>query len=232
MACNQGDLNGVRLLKSEMSSSGPILVPPDPVLAHSHHPSKMTANSGSTTWKANLAKGCYVHRFQLIKTPGHPVAIIIPSYLPCIKLVQKTSWNMESPKSTLQSNSPDPTSRFLKIGISPSIGPIRLTKTHEPGKRARTIFRSDRDQKLAGERETYRREKLAERDKRRKQSASNPGHSMAVNIKECLLEVQQVYLNQLAAEENHVTGVAEIPGALTIEFEKNRKEAERVVKRL
>jgi hypothetical protein len=139
---------------------------------------------------------------------------------------------MESPKSTLQSLSPKLTPRFLKIGINPSIGPIRLTKTHEPGKRPRTIFQSDRDQILAGERETYRREKLAERDKRRKQLASNPDHPTAVNIKECLLEVQQVYLNQLAAEENHETGVADIPGAPTIDFEKNRKEAERVIERL
>lgn len=137
---------------------------------------------------------------------------------------------MESPKSTLQSHSPELASRFLKIGINPGIGPIRLAKTHEPGKRPRTIFQSDRDQKLAGERETYRQEKLAERDERRKQS--NPDHSKAVNIKECLLEVQQVYLNQLAAEENHVTGVGEVPGAHTIDFEKSRKEAERVVERL
>lgn len=70
------------------------------------------------------------------------------------------------------------------------------------------------------------------RDERRQQSASNPDHSMAVNIKECLLEVQQVYLNQLATEENHVTEVAEIPGVQAINFEKNRREAERVVERL
>jgi len=139
---------------------------------------------------------------------------------------------MESPKSTHQSPSPEITSRFLKIGINPSIGPIRLTKTHEPGKRPRTIFQSDRDKELACERETYRRERLAERDERRKQSASNPDHPMAVNIKECLLEVQQVYLNQLAAEENHVSEVAEIPGAHALDFEKNRKEAERVLERL
>ena len=62
--------------------------------------------------------------------------------------------------------------------------------------------------------------------------ASNPEHSMALNIKECLLEVQQLYFKQLAAEENHVTEVAKIPGARTIEFEKNRKEVERVVEAL
>ena len=55
---------------------------------------------------------------------------------------------------------------------------------------------------------------------------------MAVSIKESLMEVQQVYLNQLAAEENHVTGIAGIPGAHAIDFEKNRREAGKVVERL
>ena len=55
---------------------------------------------------------------------------------------------------------------------------------------------------------------------------------MAVNIKECLLEVQQVYLTQLAAEGNHMTEIARTPGIYPIDFEKNRKEAERVVERL
>ena len=188
-------MKGILLLKSEMSSLGPILVPPDPFLALSYYPSKITSSSGSTIGIANLAEGFYIYRVQLIKTLRNPVATIIPFYLPLIRLIHITSWNMESPKSTLQSRLLELTPRFLKIGIDPSIGPIRLTKSYEPGKRPRTIFQSDRDQKLAGERETYRREKLAERDKRRKQLASNPDHPMAVNIKECLLEVQQVYLN-------------------------------------
>jgi hypothetical protein len=136
---------------------------------------------------------------------------------------------MESLKSSYSSGS---TSRFLKIGISPSIRPIRCATTYETGKHPRTTFQSDRDKELVCARETYRQEKLAERDKRRIQSAFNPEHSMALNIKECLLEVQQLYLKQLAAEENHMTEVAKIPGALTIEFDKNRKEVERVIKGL
>ena len=52
-------------------------------------------------------------------------------------------------------------------------------------------------------------------------------------MKECLLEVQRVYLNQLTAEENHVTGVAEILGVQTIDLKKNhRREAERVIDKL
>ena len=139
---------------------------------------------------------------------------------------------MESLQSTLQTHSPEPTSRFLKVGVSPSIGPIRCTTTYETGKRPRTIFQSDQDRGLACARETYRQEKLEERKKRREQSASNPEHSTAVNIKECLLEVQTLYMKELAAEENHVKEGAKIPGATTIEFEKNRKEVERVIEAL
>ncbi len=148
-----------------------------------------------------------------------------------MKLAQNY-WKMECPKSALHPLSTGPSSRFLKIGISPSIRPIRLTKTSGPGKHPRQIFQSDRDKEVACERETYRREKLTERDERRQKSAPNPEHAMAVNIKECLLEVQQVYLNQLAAEENHTTEVANIPGAHAIDFEKDRQEAERVVEKL
>lgn len=136
---------------------------------------------------------------------------------------------MQSLKS---SHSRESSSRFLKIGISPSIGPIRCTTTHETGKRTRTTFQSDRDKELACARETYRQEKLAKRDERRKQSASNPEHLMALNIKECLLEVQQFFLKQLATEENHVTEVVKILGTPMIEFKKNEKEVERVIKRL
>lgn len=125
-----------------------------------------------------------------------------------------------------------PPSRFLRVGINPRIGEIRCTTTYETGKRPRTIFQSDQDRDLACAREKYRQEKLEERKKRREQSTSNPEHSTAVNIKECLLEVQTLYMKQLAAKENHVKEVAKIPGATTIEFEKNRKEVERVIEAL
>jgi len=55
---------------------------------------------------------------------------------------------------------------------------------------------------------------------------------MALNIKECLLKVQQLYLKQLAVKENHVKKVAKILCALTIEFEKNQKEVKRVIEGL
>ena len=101
---------------------------------------------------------------------------------------------MESRKSTLQSHSTEPSSRFLKVGISPSIGPISRTTTQETEKRPRTTFQSDRDKELACTRETYRQERLAQRDKFREQLASNIDHSTVVDIKECILRVQTLYL--------------------------------------
>ena len=55
---------------------------------------------------------------------------------------------------------------------------------------------------------------------------------MAINIKECLLKMQQIYLNQLAAEDNYIIKVVETPGIFAIDFEKNRREVERVIKKL
>ena len=102
----------------------------------------------------------------------------------------------------------------------------RCTTTHEPGKHPRTTFQSDRDKEPAYAREMYRQGKLAEHDERRKQLVSNPDHSTALDIKECVLEVKQLYSKQLAAEENQMKDVTKIPGALIIEFEKSQKEVE------
>ena len=66
----------------------------------------------------------------------------------------------------------------------------------------------------------------------RQQSASHPEHAMAVNIHESILEVQQSYLKQLAADENHALEFAKSSGAPTMEFEKNRRKVERVIEGL
>ena len=52
---------------------------------------------------------------------------------------------------------------------------------------------------------------------------------MALDIKKCVLDVQKLCLKDLAVEENHVKDLARIPGATTIDLEKNHKEVERVI---
>jgi len=90
---------------------------------------------------------------------------------------------MDIPKSMIRSQSPPPTSRFLKIGISPYIGTITHTTTQETGLRRRTTFQSDRDSELALAREVDRREKLAEREERKRLSAPDSEYSAALDIK-------------------------------------------------
>ena len=135
---------------------------------------------------------------------------------------------MDIPKSMNRSRSPPPTSRFLKIGISPHIGTIKHT-TEKAGISRQTTFQSHRDSDLATARETYRREKLAEREKRKIQSTSDLERSKALDTKQCVLEAQKLCLKDLAAEENHVKEFARIPGASTVDLEKSHKEVERVI---
>lgn len=139
---------------------------------------------------------------------------------------------MDSLNSSAQTPSSEPISRFLMLGVNPDIGVIRRTTIREAGRRPRTTFQSDQDKDITRNREVYRRERLAERDERWGQLASDPEHSTALNVKECVLEVYALYVQQLAAEENHMKGVAKILGTPTVEFEKNRKEVERVIEAL
>lgn len=139
---------------------------------------------------------------------------------------------MDSSTPTQRPRSPVPISRFLKTGIDPSIGPVRFTTTREMGKHRRTIFQSVRDKKLADARELYRQVQLGEHEKLSEQFVPGSEHSTAMDIKECVLQVQKVCLRDLAVEENHLKGFTRIPGAITIDLEKSYKEVERVINAL
>ena len=89
-------------------------------------------------------------------------------------------------------------------GVSPSIGVIKRTTTHETRRRPRTTLQSVRDKEPARTKEDYRQQRLAEHDERRGQLGSDTEHSTALNIKELVLEVYALHVRQLAAEENYV----------------------------
>lgn len=136
---------------------------------------------------------------------------------------------MDPSTSAPCSRSPVPASRFLQVGINPSIGPIRCTMTCEIGKRPRTIFQSARDKELAHTRKLHRQEQLVEHKKRRKQLVPSSEYSTALDIKECLLQVQKLCLKDLAVKENHIKGFAQLPGGITTDLEKSHKEVDRVI---
>ena len=58
---------------------------------------------------------------------------------------------------------------------------------------------------------------------------SNPDYSITLDIKKCVLNVQKLYLKDLAVEENHIKDLARIPNTIIIDLKKNHKEIERVI---
>ena len=63
-------------------------------------------------------------------------------------------------------------------------------------------------------------------------SRSPSEYSTALDIKECVLQVQKLCLRDLALEENHVKGFTRVQDANTIVLEKSHKEVDRVINAL
>ena len=72
----------------------------------------------------------------------------------------------------------------------------------------------------------YLQKRAKQREQVEKQSALNLEYLEALDVKECMLEIQSLTLGKLAADENHVKGVAEIPGLVIINFAERVKEVE------
>ena len=118
------------------------------------------------------------------------------------------------------------------MSINPSIGPVNRTTAHEGAKRLGNIYQSARNKELAHDRERYCQEQLAKHKKRSEDLAFNSEYSTALDIKECVLQVQKLCLRDLAAEENHVNDLVRIAGEPMIDLDKNHKEVERVINAL
>jgi hypothetical protein len=120
---------------------------------------------------------------------------------------------------------------FLEIEICHSIEFIRCT-IRDVNDRFETTFQSDRNKKLARERELYRQKQIEKQKKRKEQSIFNSKYSTDLNIKECVLNVQAIYLKQLIVEENHVKKFAKISDSKIINLKKNKKEIEKMLQEL
>lgn len=69
-------------------------------------------------------------------------------------------------------------------------------------------------------------------ERRNEQSVPSSEYSTALDIKECVLQVQKLCLRDLAVEENHVKGFTRIHTTNTIDLEKSHKEVDRVINAL
>ena len=87
----------------------------------------------------------------------------------------------------------------------------------------RRKFRS-REEGLKQKKELYLHKRAKQREQLEEQSTTNIQFLQALHVKECMLEIQSVILEKLAAEENHLKGFAEVPGLAVSNFDERARE--------
>ncbi|KAL2056561.1 hypothetical protein ABVK25_002955 [Lepraria finkii] len=93
-------------------------------------------------------------------------------------------------------------------------------------------FSSTQDEEIQTRR-LLRHQNMAKRRERLKElSDSDPEYAKSLDIKECMLEVQGMLVGKLAAEENHLKGLAVLPGFCITDFEERLKEVAEVIQAL
>jgi hypothetical protein len=117
------------------------------------------------------------------------------------------------------------------FGFNASRGPRPATehrKTDRPRRKWKAIQQEEieKGKELRLQNWAKRRERLDEL------SALNPEISKAVDIKECLLEVQATLIGKLAVKENHIKGLMETPDPSEIDFDEMVKDVEEAVRAL
>ena len=121
----------------------------------------------------------------------------------------------------------------LPIGIDLNvIGVISNLKTESEIRCRRRKFISTQDEEIR-ERKVLRHQNMVKRQGRLEELAhSDPEYAKALDIKECMLEVQGMLLGKLAAEENHFRGLAVLPSFSLTDFDERISEIEEVIQAL
>jgi len=137
-------------------------------------------------------------------------------------------------KSTITSQSyPSCLGHLLRpnFGLNASGGPRPATeyrKTDRPRRKwqATQYEEIQKGKQLRVQNWAKRRERLDEL------SASNPEVLKALDMKECMLEVQGMLLGKLAVKENHIKGLVETPDPSEIKFDEMVKDVEEAIRAL
>ena len=112
-----------------------------------------------------------------------------------------------------------------------AIGAISNLKI-ESGIRCRRKFISTQDAEIRKRRELRHQNTVKRRGRLEELAHSDPEYAKALDIKECMLEVQGMLLGKLAAEENHFKGLAVLPSFSITDFEERIREIEDVIQAL
>ena len=108
------------------------------------------------------------------------------------------------------------------IQVNASRGIKGPTRTLGAKPRTRGIF-NNRVNRLREKEELYLQKRAKQRQQLEEQSGENLELLQELDVKECMLEIKSVILGKLAADENHLKGLVEVPGKV-VNFDERVKE--------
>ncbi len=137
-------------------------------------------------------------------------------------MVQSTSTSQLHPPC--QGNSLRP-----NFGLNASRGPRPATE-HRKTNRPRRKWQAAQDEEIQKGKELRVQNWAKRRERLNELFALNPEVLKALDIKECMLEVQEMLLGKLAAEENRLKGLAEDSDPPIANFDERVQEVEEVIR--
>ena len=121
----------------------------------------------------------------------------------------------------------------LPIGMDlNAVGTISNLKIESGIRRRRRKFISTQDEEIRKRRVLRHQNTVKRRERLEELAHSDPEYAKALDIKECMVEVQGMLLGKLAAEENHFKGLAVLPSFSITDFEERIREIEDVIQAL
>ncbi|KAI9747636.1 MAG: hypothetical protein M4579_007426, partial [Chaenotheca gracillima] len=94
----------------------------------------------------------------------------------------------------------------------------------EAGSHSRKASKNGEAQDIQRRRELQFEKRAMQREQLEEQPLPSQEHFKTVDVKESILAVQASFLGKLAAEENHLKVLAEIPGLSIADFDERVKE--------
>ncbi|KAF4624712.1 hypothetical protein G7Y89_g13457 [Cudoniella acicularis] len=133
-----------------------------------------------------------------------------------LKLSSKVMSGAGSPKHHLRTTLPPSTT----IQVNRVKG---STTTLRAKPRTRRIFNWRADG-LKEKKELYLQKRAKQRQQLEEQWGENLEFLQTLDVKECMLKIKSLILGKLAADENHLKSLVEVPGKVVVNFDERVKE--------
>jgi len=119
----------------------------------------------------------------------------------------------------------------MKFNLNASKG-TKVSAVKAESSHRRRKFPSTQDDEIQKWRELRYQNMMRRRKRLEELTHSYPDYAKALDTKECMLEVQGMLVGKLTAEENHLKGLAVLPGFCITDFEERAKEVGEVIQAL